>query len=52
MHLKNNISNVLTGPAMALAVSRRPLTAEARVRTRLGPYEIDGGQDGTGDDFL
>jgi hypothetical protein len=33
---------------MAQAVSRRPLTAEARVRVRVSPCEICGGQSGTG----
>jgi hypothetical protein len=32
---------------MAQAVSRRPLTAEARVRSRVSPGEICGGQSGT-----
>jgi hypothetical protein len=33
---------------MAQAVSRRPLTAEARVRSRVSPYGICGRQSGTG----
>jgi hypothetical protein len=33
---------------MAQAVSRRPLTAEARVRSRVGPCGICGVQSGTG----
>jgi hypothetical protein len=33
---------------MAQAVSRRPLTAEARVRSRFSPCGICGGQSGTG----
>jgi hypothetical protein len=33
---------------MPLAVSRRPLTAEARVRSRVSPYGICGGQSGSG----
>jgi hypothetical protein len=36
---------------MAQAVSRRPLTAEARVRSRLSPCGICGGQSGTGTGF-
>jgi hypothetical protein len=36
---------------MAQAVSRRPLTAEAWVRFRLGPCGICGGQSGTGTGF-
>jgi hypothetical protein len=32
---------------MAQAVIRRPLTAEARVRSRVSPCEICGGQSGT-----
>jgi hypothetical protein len=37
---------------MAQVVSRRPLTAEARVRARLNPCGICGGQSGTGIGFL
>jgi hypothetical protein len=36
---------------MAQAVSRRPLTAESRVRTRVNPCGICGGQSGTGTGF-
>jgi hypothetical protein len=36
---------------MAQAVSRRPLTAEARVRSRVSPCGICGGQSGTGTRF-
>jgi hypothetical protein len=36
---------------MAQAVSRRPLTAEARVRSRVGPCGFCGGQSGTGTGF-
>jgi hypothetical protein len=36
---------------MAQAVSRRSLTAEARVRTRVNPCGICGGQNGTGTGF-
>jgi hypothetical protein len=36
---------------MAQAVSRRPVTAEARVRSRLSPCGICGGQSGTGTGF-
>jgi hypothetical protein len=36
---------------MAQAVSRRPLTAEARVRSRISPFGICGGQSGTGTGF-
>jgi hypothetical protein len=39
------------GRAMSQAVSRRPLTAEARVRCRVGPCGICGGQSGTGTGF-
>jgi hypothetical protein len=37
--------------AMAQAVSRRPHAAEARVRSRVGPCGICGGQSGTGTGF-
>jgi hypothetical protein len=37
--------------AMAQAVSRRPLTAYARVRSRVSPCGICGGQSGTGRGF-
>jgi hypothetical protein len=36
---------------MAQAVSRRPLTAEARVRSRVSPCGIFRGQSGTGSGF-
>jgi hypothetical protein len=39
------------GHAMAQAVSRQPLTAEARVRSQVSPYGICGGQSGTGAGF-
>jgi hypothetical protein len=40
-----------SGCAMAQAVSRRPPTAEARVRYRVSPCGICGGQSGPGTDF-
>jgi hypothetical protein len=36
---------------MAQAISRRPLTAEARVRACVNPCEICGGKSGTGTGF-
>ena len=36
---------------MAEAVSRKPLTAEPRVRSRVNPFGICGGQSGTGTGF-
>jgi hypothetical protein len=41
----------MSGRAMAQAVSRRPLTAEARVRVRVNQCGICGGQSGTGTGF-
>jgi hypothetical protein len=41
-----------TGRVMVQAVSRWPLTAEARVRDWVDPYGICGGQSGTGHVFL
>jgi hypothetical protein len=40
------------GHAMVQAVSRRSPTAEARVRSRVGPFGICGGQSGTGTGFF
>jgi hypothetical protein len=37
---------------MAQAVSRRPRTAEARIRSRFSPCGICGGHSGTGTDFF
>jgi len=37
----------LEGRAMAQAISRRPLTAEARVRVRVKPCGVCGGKSGT-----
>jgi hypothetical protein len=39
------------GRAVAQAVSRRPLTAEARIRTRVNPCGICDGQSGIGTGF-
>jgi hypothetical protein len=36
---------------MAQAVSRRPLTAESRVRAQVNPCGVCGGQSGTGTGF-
>jgi hypothetical protein len=41
----------LFGRAMAEAVSSWPLTAEARIRARVSPCDICGGQSGTGTGF-
>jgi hypothetical protein len=50
---KKNMLKVMRelGRAMAQAVSHRPLTAEARVRARVNPCGICGGQSGTGIGF-
>jgi hypothetical protein len=45
-------SNSLLGRAMAQPVSRLPVTAEARVRTRTSPRGIFGGQVALGQVFL
>jgi hypothetical protein len=42
---------VTSGRAMAQAVSHRPLTAEARVRSQVSPCGVCGGQSGTGTGF-
>jgi hypothetical protein len=42
-----SIATLSSGRAMAQAVSRRPLTAEARVWSRVNPCGICGGQSGT-----
>ena len=48
---KTLIVQITTERAMAPAVSRRLLTAEAWVRTQASPREICGGQSGTGTGF-
>jgi hypothetical protein len=45
------LSSLIWGRAMAQAVSRRPPTAEARVRSRVSPCGICGGRSGTGTGF-
>jgi hypothetical protein len=44
--------NSWLGRAMSQAVSRRPLTVDARVRSRVSPCGICGGQSGTGTGFF
>jgi hypothetical protein len=46
--LQRLIGKCCKGRAMAQAVSRRPLTAEARVRSWVSPYENCGGRRGNG----
>jgi hypothetical protein len=43
--------SLLLGRAMAQVISRRPLIVEARVRSRINPCGICGGQNGTGTGF-
>jgi hypothetical protein len=45
-------SYIMVGRAMAQAVSRQHPTADARVRARVGPLGICGGQSGTGTGFF
>jgi hypothetical protein len=45
------INNNRNGRAMTQAVSRRPLTTEVRVRSRVSPCDICRGQSGTGTGF-
>jgi hypothetical protein len=45
------VTNIGMGGAMAQAVSRRSLTVEARVRSRVSPCGICGGKSGTGTGF-
>jgi hypothetical protein len=48
LHMSRLKTTSAVGRAMAQAVSRRPLTAEARVRSRVSPCGVCGGQSGTG----
>jgi uncharacterized protein (UPF0335 family) len=49
--LLHDSKKVGLGRAMAQVVSRRPLTAKARVRARVNPCGICGGQNGSGAGF-
>jgi hypothetical protein len=46
-----HVNFIFTDGAMGQAVSRRPLTVEARVRSQVSPREICGGRSGTGIGF-
>jgi hypothetical protein len=46
------LTRKVLGRAMAQVVSRRPLTAEERVRARANPCGICGGQSGNGTSFF
>jgi hypothetical protein len=48
---RDHVTKLAAGRAMAQAVSRRPPTAEARVRSQVSPYGICGGQSSTGKGF-
>jgi hypothetical protein len=49
--VNTDVNNTNLGRAMAQAVSGRPLTVEAQVRSRVSPCGIFGGQSGTGTGF-
>jgi hypothetical protein len=49
--VNENELSLAVGRVMSQAVSRRPLTAEARVRAWFNPCWICGGQSGTGTGF-
>jgi hypothetical protein len=51
-HLNSYSSLLTTNRAMAQIVSRRPVAAEARVRARVFPCGICGGQSGSGIGFF
>jgi hypothetical protein len=51
MKIHTVLTYIIEGRAMAQVVSRRPLTAEARVRARVNPCGICGAQSGTGTGF-
>jgi hypothetical protein len=51
-HFRLTLSNVTVGRAMAQAVSHRPRTAEARLRSRVSPCGICGGQSDTRTGFF
>jgi hypothetical protein len=46
------LKQTIIGRAISQVVSRRPLTAEARVRARVNPCGICSGQSGTGTGFF
>jgi hypothetical protein len=51
MFVHKNVTNIGIVRAMAQAVSRRPFTAETRVRSRVSSCGICSGQSGTGTGF-
>jgi hypothetical protein len=51
MKYNSDLSYSLEGRAIARALSRQPVAAQARVRSQASPFEICGGQSGTTKDF-
>jgi hypothetical protein len=48
LHIRRRLILLFKGRAMVQVASRRPLTAKVRVHSYDSPWEICGGQSGTG----